>query len=269
MSELNTNQSNSNFLNTVVKGSGSPPLVMLHGWAQSLKDLAPMGELLSRTRAVHLIDLPGFGASPKPTTDWNTTQYAERILKYLEENDLKCVDLLGHSFGGRVAIRLASSHPDRLRSLTLINSHGIRLKQPFPKNVRPAVLKAGAKWCKRLDSAFGSNLFETWFTPRYGSRDYKNAGALRNILVKTVNEDLTFDAAQVNVPTFLLWGELDQETPLAIGKRFHELIPNSQLTVLPGKDHFPFVGEGSHLCAYHVFNFLDKLAKTEKVMTHA
>ena len=66
MSELKTSQTDAVFLNTVVKGSGRPPLIMLHGWGQSLKDLAPMGELLSRTREVHLIDLPGFGASPKP-----------------------------------------------------------------------------------------------------------------------------------------------------------------------------------------------------------
>jgi pimeloyl-ACP methyl ester carboxylesterase len=269
MAESNGELTEPDYLNTVVKGSEKPPLVMLHGWAQSLKDLSPMGELISRTREVHLIDLPGFGASPKPATDWDTSQYAERIFKYLEDNGLQNVDLLGHSFGGRVAIRLASKHPERLRSLILINSHGLRLKQPFPKNIRSSLLKIAAKWCKGVDKAFGSKLFENWFTPRYGSRDYKNAGSLRNILVKTVNEDLTSDAKTINVPTFLLWGEADHETPVAIGARFHELIPNSKLTILPGKDHFPFTGEGSHLCTYHVLNFLNQLAESEKVLTHA
>jgi pimeloyl-ACP methyl ester carboxylesterase len=120
-----------------------------------------------------------------------------------------------------------------------------------------------------VDKAFGSHIFQNWFAPRYGSRDYKNAGALRNILVKTVNEDLTNDAKQVTVPTFLLWGETDQETPQAIGKRFHELIPNSKLVILPGQDHFPFLREGSHLCGYHVSKFLDSIPQAKKVITHA
>ena len=252
------------FLNVVVRGEGKPALIMLHGWGESLNVLWPLGELLSKTRQVHLIDLPGFGQSPMPPTDWNTEQYAERVLQYINEMQLDNFDLLGHSFGGRISIRLAYKKLHLLRSLVLINSHGIRLKQPFPKNIKASWLKWAAQWCKWLDRAGGFDLFESWFVPRYGSRDYKNAGALRNILVKTVNEDVSEQAKEISVPTLLLWGEQDQETPLAIGKRFHELICNSKLVVLPGQGHFPFTGEGAHLCAYHILDYLNKLPYTEK-----
>jgi pimeloyl-ACP methyl ester carboxylesterase len=259
MNGIISRQSESAVLNTLVKGTGGPPLVILHGWAQSLQTMLPLGELLSKSRQVHLLDLPGFGASPMPPTDWDTRQYADRILNYLEEAKLSKVDLLGHSFGGRISIRLASKNPEVLRSLILISSHGIRVNQPFPKNMRAKLLKSSAQWCKWFDRSFGSDLFESWFVPRYGSRDYKNAGALRNILVKTVNEDLTSDARAIKLPTLILWGERDPETPPALGTRFHELITNSKFVLLPGKDHLPFVGEGAHLCAYHILKYLDSL----------
>src|SRR5262249_38904840 len=140
---------------------------------------------------------------------------------------------------------------------------------PFPKNVRAQLLKAASKWCKSLDRTFNSNLFEGWFVPRYGSRDYKSAGPMRNILVKTVNEDLSSQAKEIAIPVLLLWSGSDTETPVAIGERLHELMRNSKLVVLPGKDHYPFLGESAHLCAYHVLNFLNGLPQTEKVAINA
>jgi pimeloyl-ACP methyl ester carboxylesterase len=98
--------------------------------------------------------------------------------------------------------------------------------------------------------------------PRFGSRDYKNAGALRGILVKAVNEDATDVASKISNPTLLLWGELDQETPIWIGRKLNELIANSKLIIMPGKDHFPFLGSGAHLCAKHILGFIDTLGSS-------
>ena len=252
-------------LYNVVLGAGQPPLVILHGWGQSLEVMRPLGELFAKYREVHLIDLPGFGKSPKPPVDWDTNQYADRILRYCQEMKLEHVDLLGHSFGGRISVRMAYKKPELLRSLILINSHGLRLSQPFPKNIRPQLLKAASGWCKSIDKFFGSKIFENWFVPRYGSRDYKNAGAMKNILVKTVNEDVTEQAKRIRLPVLLLWGGEDKETPVAIGEKFHELIGNSKLIVLPGKDHYPFLGESAHLCVYHILNFLNSLPQSERV----
>lgn len=89
------------------------------------------------------------------------------------------------------------------------------------------------------------------------SRDYRNAGELKNIFVKTVNEDLSEIAKHIECPVLLLWGEKDAETPVDIAKRYAALIPKSTLVVLPGKDHFPFLNEGAHLCAYHILRFFE------------
>ena len=232
---------------------------MLHGWGQSLESLLPLAELLSNESEIHLLDLPGFGSSSAPESDWDTIAYAECIRKYLESNSIKKADLLGHSFGGRVSIRLASRYPEFVSSVILIDSGGLR-KNLGRWKLKSQLVKTLGKSLKSLDKLFATRLFETWFVPRFASVDYKNAGKLRNILVKTVNEDISEDASKIKAPVFILWGELDNETPLEMCERLNGLITNSKLVTLPGKGHFPFQGLGALLCASHISQFLRSLS---------
>jgi pimeloyl-ACP methyl ester carboxylesterase len=245
-------------LNTVQMGSNGYPLVMLHGWGQNLQSLQPMGELLAPQAKVHLIDLPGFGKSAPPPEDWDTMQYADRIYEYLEAEGIESADLLGHSFGGRVSIRLAYKYPRKVRSITLINSGGLQSVSTLKKSLR-------RQWVRNMRNAFKiSPLYRdqllTWHSQKYGSRDYLNAGGLRGTLVKTVSEDLTEIAQQIPIPVLLLWGEADTETPVEMGHRYHSLFPQSELITIPNRDHFMFQAEGSHLCSYYVDKFLTKLS---------
>jgi pimeloyl-ACP methyl ester carboxylesterase len=247
------------YLNTVQLGSGFP-LLMLHGWGQTLEALRPMGELLASSARVHLIDLPGFGASALPDGDWDTERYAERILRYMDQQGLERVDLLAHSFGGRVSIRVASQYPDRVRCLTLIDSAGLQPRRSLKKRIRIAAIK----WLRTLltlTPIYGTQLRE-WHSQRFGSRDYLNAGPLRGTFVRTVNEDLTSNASRIQAPTLLIWGEADTETPVEMGRRLNQLISNSKLIELPRRDHVPFGNEGAHLCAYYVLQFLQEVSKT-------
>jgi pimeloyl-ACP methyl ester carboxylesterase len=243
-------------LNTVQLGNSDRPIVMLHGWGQNLQSLQPMGELLAYKEKVHIIDLPGFGKSAPPPEDWDTTQYADRICQYLDDNGIDRADMLGHSFGGRVSIRLAHKYPNRVRSITLINSGGLQRKRTFKQSLR-------SQWVRNMRNSFKiSPIYRdellTWHTQKYGSRDYLNAGALQGTLVKTVSEDVTEIVKQISVPVLLLWGEADTETPVEMGHRYHSLFPNSQLITIPNRDHFMFQAEGAHLCAYYVDKFLSR-----------
>ncbi|HEY9680847.1 MAG TPA: alpha/beta hydrolase [Oculatellaceae cyanobacterium] len=241
----------------IIGGSGND-LLMLHGWGQNLESMRALGELLSKHARVHLVDLPGFGRSPAPSEDWDTIGYAERIRQYLIDNNIERADMLGHSFGGRVSIRLSSRYPELVRSVTLINSGGLKRVQGKVKLKSRAIQMLG-KTLKKIDKAFGSTSYEDWFVPKFASVDYKNAGRLRNILVKTVNEDVTEDARKITAPVFLLWGELDTETPVEMGQRFNSIIRDSKLVVLPGKGHFPFLGDSAHLCARYIIEFFKGL----------
>jgi pimeloyl-ACP methyl ester carboxylesterase len=245
-------------LHVETMGKSGPILLMMHGWGQNLESLRMLGELLSKHAQVHLIDLPGFGSSPAPEADWDTIGYAERILRYLDEKSIDRAILLGHSFGGRVSVRLASRHPERVEAVVLINSGGLK-RPPGKWKLKAQLVKILGKSLKSVDKATGSKYYESWFVPKFASIDYKNAGRLRNILVKSVNEDVSEDATRIKSPVFLLWGELDTETPLEMGQRFSNLIPGSQLLVLPGKGHFPFLGDSAHLCARYIIEFLKGL----------
>jgi pimeloyl-ACP methyl ester carboxylesterase len=249
-------------LNTIQLGSGDQTLLMMHGWGQNLRALQPMAELLAdspqerlRQRVkIHVLDLPGFGKSPPPPEDWNTTQYADRVLAYMDECGIERTDLLGHSFGGRVSMRLAHKYPDRVRSIVLINSGGLQRQRTFQQSLR-------SQWIKTMRSAFkvspvNRQALLDWHSQKYGSRDYLNAGVLRGTMVKTVSEDVTEIVKQIKAPVLLLWGEADTETPVEMAHRYHRLFPNSQLITVPRRDHFIYQAEGAHLCAYYVQNFL-------------
>jgi pimeloyl-ACP methyl ester carboxylesterase len=245
-------------LNTLQMGDRGYPLLMLHGWGQNLQSLQPMGELLAPQAKVHIIDLPGFGKSAPPPSDWDTIQYADRIYEYLEAEGIESADLLGHSFGGRVSIRLAHKYPQKVRSITLINSGGLQRVSTLKQSLR-------RQWVRNMRNAFKilplyRDELLTWHSQNYGSRDYLNAGALRGTLVKTVSEDLSEIAKQIPIPVLLLWGEADTETPVEMGHRYHSLFPQSELITIPNRDHFMFQAEGSHLCSYYVDKFLAKLS---------
>ncbi len=242
------------------------PIIMMHGWGQSLQSMRALGELLSNFYTIYILDLPGFGKSPKPETDWDTREYGVGIRQFCESKNIdKCI-LIGHSFGGRVSVRLASMYPDLVAGVVLINSGGLKRELKFPKNIRAKAIGMLSKTVKAIDSMSGSKIFQDWFVPKFASLDYKNAGDMRTIFLKAVNEDLTQDSQLIKCPTFILWGAKDTETPIESGKRFHELIKGSQFVALPGKDHFPFIDEGAHICAYYIVPFLKsiKIEQEEK-----
>src|SRR5438093_425766 len=111
-------------------GTGPLWVLALHGWQRTHRDF---DRVLTSVDAL-AVDLPGFGASPPPPDAWGGAAYAEAILPILDQFDEPAV-VLGHSFGGRVAVHLAAAHPDRVRALVLT---GVPLLRP-PGLSRPKV----------------------------------------------------------------------------------------------------------------------------------
>jgi len=250
-------------INSVILGKDAdpsgkfPPFLMLHGWNRNCDDLIALGDLLAPYMEVHALDLPGFGLSDLPEGDWDTQQYAARIVQYMDDHSLDCVNLFGHSFGGRVSLRISSAYPERVHKLVLAGSHGLKRKRTFVDELRVKTIPKLGKTVKFIDKVAGTKLFQNKFIPKFGSKDYQAAGALRGTLVKTVIEDQTDDTRKVKAPTLLLWGEKDSETPLEMGQRFSRLIPNAKLISLPQEGHDLFQDINSHLCAYYILEFLN------------
>ena len=238
-----------------LEGNGSP-LLFLHGWGQSNEVLTPLAELLNPIAKPYLIDLPGFGKSKIPEQVWSAYDYADSIVRYLDMQRIDKFSLLGHSFGGKVSMCLALRYPERVEKLILIAPSGIPPKRTLSKRLKIKSIVLVGKALKGVDRILQTNYFRDKFSPRFASIDYQNAGKMRPILVKSVNEDLTPVLPQIKCKTLILWGENDIETPLESGKRLSKLIPLSTFYSFPYHDHQLFRDGGAHLCATYISPFL-------------
>ena len=221
------------------EGSGKA-LVFLHGWGTDATDMWPVAKSFAKTYRVIAIDFPGFGESPRPDTTWHVRDYAELLVRFLGELGLAEVEaLIGHSFGGRVGIKAFSEASINAKKLVLIDSAGVKLSD----NLRKLVYKLVAKSGKRVLAAPGLRRFSATAKQKLyksaGSSDYMNAGDMSDILIATVSEDLSNAATHIAVPTLIIWGSEDKETPLADARHFHSAIKSSKLKIIQGAGHFP------------------------------
>lgn len=211
------------------RSSGSGPVILLlHGWGVDGKIFRGIFEFLSSVGAdVINLDFPGFGASGEPGNEWGVYEYASFIDKFIERLSLKDVILLGHSFGGRVAIILASRF-DYVKKLILVSAAGLKPKRSIKKKI--AILKY--KIAKRR----GKDVSD------YGSEDFKALNPkMQRIFVRIVNAFLDENLKFITVPTLIVWGDRDTQTPLYMADKLHSAIKNSEIKVFSGCGHFCFL----------------------------
>ena len=216
------------------------PVILLHGWGGAISSFTPVHNHLECKFKTFSIDLPGFGNSDAPSSPWSTEEYANLLEKFINVMGINNPIIIGHSFGGRIAIRLASSIP--VKKLILIDSAGIKPKRSFKYYLKVYSYKTASRFLKLpIISLFTANLLES-MRQRFGSKDYQNASPiLRAILVKTVNEDLKHLLPQIKSPTLLVWGDEDTATPLTDAFVMEKLIPDSGLVRFPGVGHFSYL----------------------------
>jgi pimeloyl-ACP methyl ester carboxylesterase len=236
---------------------GAPLLVWAHGWGHTHRNLLPLAEATGRLGGSVLLDLPGFGASPPPPGPWGTEDYADAVAEYLSGRPAERRIWIGHSFGCRVGLQLASRHPELVQGLFLIAAAGLPRTRSLPERVRIAARRLAFRAARRL-TAEGPR--REALRARFGSADYARAGPLRPILVKAVGEDLSAIARAVACPTVLLYGDRDGETPPEIGERLNRLMPQSRLVVLRGFDHWSVLTEGRHQIVQRMSEFVEQIA---------
>ena len=222
-----------------VQGQGEPVL-LLHGWGASSQSLAGIQEMLGATHRAVALDLPGFGWSERPPAAWGTAEYARHVAGVMDALGIARAAVLGHSFGGRVAIRMAVEHARRVSRLLLVASAGIRPPHGVRYQVRVRTIKlVRGLFGLPVWGRFGPRLIAR-LTERVGSRDYRAAGAMRPTLVKLVNEDLAPLLPAIQAPTLILWGDRDEEVPRSAMDRMAGAIPGARMVVFQGAGHFPF-----------------------------
>lgn len=213
-------------------------VVMLHGWGANIELFNNAAALIATKYKVAAPDMPGFGGTPEPPGEWTVDDYTDFAVKFIEKMGFKKVILLGHSFGGRVIIKMANRKdlPFEITKIIFVDAAGIKPEKSSEQKMKESVSKFG----KKLLS--GSPKLLNKLQSMAGSQDYRDASPLmRRILVNVVNEDLKDLLPNIAQPTLLIWGTLDTATPLSDAKLMEELMPDAGLAEIPGCGHYSFL----------------------------
>ncbi len=219
-------------------------IVILQGWGTHMEVYDSVAATLQNKYRVVQFDFPGFGNSQEPPEAWSVDDYADFFEKLMLELKIEKAILMGHSYGGRVIIKLANRKnlPFVIDRIVLVDSAGILPKKSLKQKLKIRgykVMKKIANW--KWVNNICPELIREWKS-RQGSEDYRKASpVMRACLVKAVNEDLTGLLPGIRQETLLIWGELDTATPLEDGKKMEKLIPDAGLAVINGTGHFCFL----------------------------
>lgn len=229
-----------------VTGQGDSDVILMHGWGCSKETVESIRAVAARSHRVLTVDFPGHGGSSEPPlledgNVWGVEHFTRLIEHLAVVEGVKNPILIGHSFGGRVAILYASRHADVSR-VVLVDAAGVKPRRPLSYYYKVYSFKLA----KRLALTFlgkehGGAVVDR-MRARRGSADYSAASVMmRRVLSRVVNEDLCHAMPLIKAPTLLLWGEADTATPLADAQRMERLIPDAGLVSWPGCGHYSFL----------------------------
>lgn len=212
-------------------GSGRPWVLALHGWRRTHTDFDSVLGGPDPLDAIAL-DLPGFGASPEPPEGWGAHGYASCIAKVLDDMADRVV-VIGHSFGGRLAVHLAAEQPDRVVGVVLT---GVPLLRNQGPSTKPALAFRVGRALNRRGLLSDARMEE--MRKRYGSADYAAAsGVMRHVHVRVVNESYEEQLRSIAQPVEMVWGDDDTAAPLDMAREALGMLSSANLTVVPGAGH--------------------------------
>ncbi len=229
-----------------------PILVCIHGWGGSKESFTELREAL-KGQDIEILtpDLPGFGDEPEPDRPWSTDDYADWVEQWLQTKlrDLglgtrnQKILLLGHSHGGRIALKLATQAPNPqslvpITHLFLCASAGIRHPRHFKRIIGLTLAKIGKFFLMIPGLKALEPLGKKFLYKLVRVHDYEKASpVMRETLIKVTAEDLRPLLSKVTVPTDIFWGTDDGMTPVSDGKLMHREIKGSHLHLYPGIRH--------------------------------
>jgi len=228
-------------LTYIDEGTGDP-VVLLHGWGGQAASMTPLVVGLRDQYRVLAFDLLGSGGSGQPPVAWGVPEYAAFVHRAVSALGITRATYIGHSFGGRIAIWLASHVPDTVQALVLIDAAGIKPPMTFKRRTRQLMYKIAKAVLQAPVFGARREALKERLVMHFGSPDYKVAtGLMRASFTKIVNLDLSVCMQAIVAPTLLIWGEKDQATPIADGRKMERLITGSRLISVAGAGHFSYL----------------------------
>lgn len=213
-----------------------PSILLLHGWglrAQVYKDLINI--LKEKGHSVYSLDLPGFGSEPLVHNNMALDDYIVFVRRFIEKRKLIKPIIIGHSFGGRVAIKYTWKYPDEVSKLILTGVPIIRHTSVIKKLAFVTAVLGGM-----IFKGFPKGTKQILRKALYrfiGEWDYYNAGKLQQVFKNIIEEDLIQYAREVHVPTLLIWGANDRLTPASDIKKIKKYLPHAQSFIIGNVGH--------------------------------
>jgi pimeloyl-ACP methyl ester carboxylesterase len=240
------------------KGQGRP-ILLLHGFATSSYTWRAIMPELAKAHRVIALDLRGFGASDKPLDDhYAIEDQAAAVAAFIEQENLRDLTIIGHSFGGGVTLTLAlkagQERPPRVRNIVLVDT--IAYRQPIPiffKLLQVPVVGDAAMTLVPPEVQAGQGLRLAYYDrEKISAQDvaeYANtlySPAAKHALTKTVErmmpdniDEIASRYKTIKAPTLIVWCEQDKVVPLLLGLRLHEEMRSSEFTLFTHCGHMP------------------------------
>lgn len=215
------------------------PVLVLHGWGCDCNTMHLIINSLALNKRVIALSFPGHGKSSHIASVWGIEDYTDITLKFMDKLGIAKADIVAHSFGGRVAICIASDNSERVGKLVMTGAAGIKPRRSIKYYFKVYTYKI-IKWFYKI---FGLDTEK--LASKRGSDDYRKLSPVeRATFSRVVNQDLTGKLSSIKAPTLLIWGESDTETPIYMAKIMEKKIPDCGLVLLEGS-HFAFAERAS------------------------
>jgi pimeloyl-ACP methyl ester carboxylesterase len=237
-------------------GGRGKPLVLVHGLAGRGEDwFALIPKLMHSGYRVYAPDLLGYGRSARPDVDYSIALEEDVVGRFMDSQNIQQADLAGWSMGGWIAIKFAAEHPQRVRSLILLDSAGLKFDAVNAPLLRP---RTEADLQHMMQVLTPHPPYIPSFYARDLLRDFAQEDWIIDRALKSMyaGKDLMDGKlAGLKLPVLLVWGKQDVLTPPSIAEQMHQAMPQSQLQILDGCGHLAPV-ECSDQVGKDMINFL-------------
>ncbi len=214
-------------------GDGKQSIILLHGWGQNTIMMKPIADFFEQKFTIYNIDFLGFGKSSEPNRSFTPDDYCEWLRSFTIELNIENPILIGHSFGGHIAMRYAAKY--EVRKLILTGAAGLKPKRGLDYYFKVYSYKLGKKIPIINKIKLNKNA---------GSTDYQNTkGIMRETFVKVVNSYVNDLILNIKCPTLLIYGSDDDATPLWMGKYLERNIKDAGLVVFEKRSHYAYYEE--------------------------
>lgn len=223
-----------------LKKLGEKKLLILPGWGSNSLGWQKVKELLEEKEIeVLILDLPGFGIISSPERPWGRDDYLNWIFQRVKEKNWKSFNLLGHSFGGGLAVKISVENPTTVDKLILTAPAIIKRK-----NIKTFLFYWIASLGKKIFALPSLKIFyplaQKLIYKLAGTSDYYLANEVMKATMKKIGkENLEGLLEKIKTKTLILWGEKDDVLPLKDAYYLKEKIRGSELKIIPRARHSP------------------------------